>query len=383
MHRLITTTDELASFCNLVKEEPHLTIDTEFIREKTYWPRLCLIQVGGSARQVAIDPLAPLMDLSPLFELLHNPGILKVLHAGRQDLEIFWKLTGAVPTPVFDTQIAAQVIGMGESVGYEALISTLLNLRVDKSQRFTDWSLRPLSQKQVDYALGDVIHLRAAYSKMRSMLESRGRTSWILEEMAALQQPSLYTPSPETAWERIRFSGANGRHLANLRVLAAWREHTAIADDIPRVRVLRDETLVDLAVNLPKDEDSLRRIRGFPQHFKREWRPSFWEAIKQADATAKEDWPQRGRPDPLPKGGEEMLELLRLLLKLRAREHDVTPRLVADKDELEAFVRGKRDLHMLSGWRREVFGDKALALIEGKLAVSFDPAKKDIVWSEN
>ena len=382
MHRLITDSDHLRRFCDEVRHERYVTVDTEFIREKTYWPVLCLVQVAGTEAQAAIDPLAEGIDLSPLLEILNDTRIIKVMHAARQDMEIFFHLSGQVPEPVFDTQVAAQVIGLGESVGYESLINKLLNRSIDKSQRFTDWSHRPLSQKQVDYALGDVTHLREAYEIMRQRIEEQGRLAWIAEEMEALHDAALYDVDPQSCWQRVKMRGANPKQLGRLKVLAAWRETLAQTEDIPRVRILRDETLSDLVVNLPKEEEALKRVRSFPQHFKRQWKESFWKAVKEAEELPKEQWPSRERYDPLPRGGEEAMELLRLLLKLRAREFDVTPRLVADKDELEAFVRGHRELHMLHGWRMEVFGQKALDLVEGKLVFRFDPIKKDICWGE-
>jgi ribonuclease D len=380
MHRLITDSAALAAFCNRVKGEPYLTIDTEFIREKTYWPKLCLVQVGAKEEEAAIDPLAPGMDLTPLFAIMNDPKVIKVMHAGRQDMEIFFHLDGKVPEPVFDTQIAAQVIGLGESVGYEALVNKLLNLPIDKSQRFTDWAHRPLTQKQVDYALGDVIHLRGAYEIIRQEIKKRDRMGWIAEEMEALHDAALYDVDPQACWQRVKMRGGSPKQLGRLKVLAAWREALAQQEDIPRIRIMRDETLADLAANLPKDEAELSRVRSFPQHFKKQWKIGFWEAVKAAENLPKEEWPARERGEPLPKGGEEALELLKLLLRLRAREFEVTPRLVADREELEDFVRGERELHMLTGWRYEVFGEKALALMDGTLSFSFDPAKKDIRW---
>ena len=383
MHRVITDTAALAAFCARVASEPFLTVDTEFLREKTYWPQLCLVQVGGEHEAVAIDPLAKGIDLTPLFDLMHDENVLKVMHSGRQDMEIFYHLMGEVPLPVFDTQIAAQVIGLGESIGYEALVNKLLNLPVDKSQRFTDWSHRPLTQAQVEYALGDVTHLREAYLKMRAEIDQRGRLGWIAEEMEALHEASLYEGEPEEAYKRIKFRGAGGKQLGRLKVMATWRERLAQQEDIPRVRIIRDDALADLAVNLPKDEEALKRVRGFPQHFKREWKESFWVAVDKALNLPKEEWPEKARGEPWQRGGEEAMELLRLLLKLCAQEAQVTPRLLADKEELEAFVRGEREgLHMLRGWRAECFGAKAEALMAGRLSFGFDPKKRDIVWVE-
>ncbi len=289
-HLLITDTATLAAFCERLSHENFITFDTEFIREKTYWPQLCLVQLSGAQEAAAIDPLAEGLDLQPLYHLLVNAKVLKVLHAARQDMEIFHQaMQGKLPTPVFDTQIAAQVAGLGESVGYEALVKQLLGKTLDKSQRYTDWARRPLTEAQIEYALGDVIYLHEAYRKLVARLEKHGRMGWIAEEMAELANPGIYLVQPEDAWQRIKMRASHPRQLGRLKALARWREALAQAEDVPRIRIIRDEVLVEMAVNLPKEEAEMERVRGFPGHLRREWRKSLWEVCKSVAEIAKED----------------------------------------------------------------------------------------------
>lgn len=381
MHRLITDSAKLEDWCRKLAQEPFITLDTEFIREKTYWPHLCLIQLGGEKDVIAVDPLAEGIDMTPVWNLLRDEKLLKVLHAGRQDMEIFWREMGELPASIFDTQIAAQVCGLGENIGYEALVSKLLGKQVDKSQRFTDWARRPLTQAQVDYALGDVIHLHDAYVKMRKEIEKRGRMHWIEEEMAELGRLSLYVIEPEEAWQRIKFRASKRQQLGRLKAYAAWREKLAQEEDVPRSRVIRDDPLAVLAINPPKDLAAMQKVRGFPQHLKREWRESLWQVVEQVRDIAKEDCPEFVRGKPLPPQAEGRLELLKLLLKHCAREAHVAPRLVADKAALEWLASGNTDpAHpLMHGWRLEVFGQQALELMAGKVSFSLDPKTGEVV----
>lgn len=385
---VITDTETLRAFCERMSHEPFITLDTEFLREKTYWPQLCLVQIGGEKEAAAIDPIAGKgMDLQPLYDLLANPKVLKVLHAARQDLEIFHQaMGGTLPLPTFDTQIAAQVIGLGESVGYEALIKQLLGQSIDKTQRYTDWSRRPLSPAQIEYALGDVIYLRDAYLKLMAKLEKSNRMEWIAEEMAAIANPSIYLLQPDEAWKRLKMRASHPRQLGRLKAFAAWREALAQAEDLPRVRIIRDEVLVEMAVNLPKDEGEMERVRGFPGHLKREWRKQLWEICLAVADIAKEDCPPLPKHEPLPAQAEGRLEMLKMLLKHCARDADVTPRMVAEKEDLEALARMDTTrlspLATLSGWRYEVFGKHALGMLQGKLAIRLHPQTGEIIFAE-
>jgi ribonuclease D len=383
----ITDTETLRALCDRLADEPFITVDTEFLRERTYWPQLCLIQVAGAKEAAAIDPLAKGMDLQPLYALLANPDVMKVLHAARQDMEIFCQgMQGSLPTPIFDTQIAAQVVGLGENVSYESLIRQLLGVGIDKGQRFTDWSRRPLSTAQIEYALGDVIHLHQAYPILVARMEKAKRSEWIAEEMAELAKPSLYLVQPEQAWERIKFRASHARQLGRLQLLAAWREHLAQTEDLPRVRIVRDDILIEMATNLPKSESEMEQMRGFPAHLKRAWRVSLWETIQKAHQQPKEDYPPLPEHHPLPAQAESRLEMLKMLLRHCARSADVTPRLVAGKEELEWLARNTPDCEkeaahpLLHGWRWEVFGQHAVRLLTGDLAIRLHPQTGDIVF---
>lgn len=384
MHRLITKTDDLQTFCAAAHKEEFITIDTEFLREKTYWPQLCLIQIGIGEQEIAVDPLAHGMDMEPLWALLKDESVLKVMHAGRQDMEIFWREMGSLPKPIFDTQIAAQVCGLGENIGYEALVKKLLNKQIDKSQRFSDWAKRPLSQSQIEYALGDVIHLHDAYLKMKRIIEKRGRMHWIEEEMEELLKAGLYDIEPADAWKRIKFRASKRQQLGRLQKLAAWREQLAKDEDVPRGRVIRDDALVTLAACPPEDEAAMVKMRGFPQHLKRNWRETLWKTIDEVRDISKEDCPVLPKHKPLPDAAAGRMELLNLLLKSAAREAEVTPRLVADKATIEWLASGNRDQShpVLHGWRFELFGKQALALIDGKVKLSLEPESGNLLIEE-
>jgi ribonuclease D len=369
---LITDTAALAEFCARQRGVDYIAVDTEFMRERTYWPILCVVQVAGPADTAAIDALAPGIDLAPLLTLMNDPATLKLFHAARQDLEIFFHLSGAVPQPLFDTQIAAMVCGFGDSASYETLVRKLAGASLDKASRFTDWSHRPLTERQIDYALGDVIHLRTVYERLQQRLAKNGRASWFAEEMAALIDSSLYRAEPAEAWRRFRLRGkADSRFLAVLRALAAWRETAAQQRDLPRGRILRDEALIEIASHAPKGVEALARTRGLGKGFAEgKLGKEILDAVAQglADRDPPPAIPQKAQNPP---GLGPLIELLRVLLKQRCEDHEVAQKLVASADDLEAIAADDRAaVPALSGWRREVFGGDALALKHGKLALT-------------
>ncbi|CAN5163255.1 ribonuclease D [soil metagenome] len=370
---LITTTDDLAAFCKPLANAEFVAVDTEFMRERTYWPKLCLAQVAGPDEAAAIDALAEGIDLSPLDELMANPKVLKVFHAARQDLEIFYLRMNKVPTPLFDTQVAAMVCGHGEAASYETLASKLAKAKIDKSSRFTDWSRRPLSERQITYALSDVTHLRVVYEKLQRQLEKTDRLSWIAEEMAVLNDPATYRADPELAWRRLKPRGASPRLLGVLKEVAAWRERTVQRIDIPRQRLLRDEQLLEIASHAPKTIEELALTRGLGRGFAEGWQGrEIMEAIEKARQIPETELPTRDRSPEQLRAPGAVVDLLRTLLRLKAEQADVAARLVASADELDRLAAGKRDLHMLHGWRNEIFGKDAVDLIEGRLALALD-----------
>jgi ribonuclease D len=366
---LLTTTADVAALCAELAREPYVAADTEFMRDRTYWPKLCLVQLAGAKRQAAIDPLAKGIDLAPLFMLLADPRVLKVFHAARQDIEIFHRLTGAVPRPLFDTQLAAMVCGYGEEVGYETLVSQIAKGRVDKSSRFTDWSRRPLSAQQLAYALGDVIHLRVIYERLKRQLEQTGRTEWVAQELADLTNPATYSPSPEEAWKRIKVRSREPRFLGVLRALAAWREGEAQRRDVPRNRIVRDDLLLEIAANRPASIEELTKLRRIS--LDRSSAAAAVEAVQAALALPEDRLPRLEPPPKLPRGLGPMIELLRVLLKLKCEEHHVAQRLVATTSDLEAIATQENpDVAALKGWRFEVFGRAALDLKRGELGLA-------------
>ncbi len=368
---LITTTSDLADFCSRARRETYVTVDTEFMREKTYWPQLCLVQVATSEEAVAIDPLAEEIDLAPLLELLADEKVLKVFHASRQDVEIFVAMTGKVPTPLFDTQVAAMVCGYGDSVGYETLVNKIARQSLDKSSRFTDWSQRPLTEKQVDYALADVTHLRVIYEAMAAQIAETGRESWIAEEMEVLTTPSTYQVDPWEAWQRIKHRSGKPRFLAILREVAAWRERAVQQRDIPRNRLLRDDSLLDIAGQAPTSLKDLGRIRALPRNIAEgKLGEELIAAIQRAMALPKDELPLPPDRTELPAGIGPMVELLKVLLKTRCEEAGVAPRLVASGNDLELIAAfDKPGVPALHGWRLELFGHDALDLKGGKLGL--------------
>jgi ribonuclease D len=380
--RLITDTLELAAFCDRLANTEFITVDTEFMRERTYWPRLCLVQVAGPDEARAIDALADGIDLAPLLDLLANPEILKVFHAARQDMEIFSLLMERLPAPLFDTQVAAMVCGFGDSVGYETLVAKLVKARVDKSSRFTDWSVRPLSQRQIDYALGDVTHLRVAYEKLARKLSANGHESWLGEEMAVLNDPATYAPEPALAFRRMKARNPSPRTLALLRELAGWRELEARRLDLPRNRVLRDEALVEIAHHAPATIEALERTRGLGRRMAQGAAgQAILEAVRRGQAVAQADCPRpQGKP-ALPRGLGPVVDLLKVLLKMKCEENQVAQKLVASSADVERIAaEGEAaDVAALRGWRRQVFGEDALALRGGATALAADGKRLKLV----
>lgn len=370
---IIADTQELAAFCTRISSAPFITVDTEFMREKTYFPQLCLIQVGGPEEARAIDPLAPGIDLKPLFELLADTRIMKVFHAARQDVEIFMNISGAVPTPLFDTQVAAMVCGFGDAVSYETLASQLAKARIDKSMRFTDWSLRPLTEKQVEYALADVTHLRIVYEKLLRKLEKNGRREWLTEEMAVLTDPGTYRTNPEDAWRRLKPRSSSPKFLAVLKELAAWREREAQERDIPRQRMLRDETLMEIAAHHPNTVAELGRTRGIGKGLvEGRMGAIILEAVQRGLAMPEDQIPKPPERVEMPRGLGPVVDLLKVLLKMKCDEHGVAQKLVANSADIEAIaIDDQADVAALKGWRRELFGDDALKLKHGELGLGF------------
>ena len=368
---LISDTQSLAEVCARLQREAFVTVDTEFMRETTYWAKLCLVQIGGDNEAHAIDPLAPGIDLKPLYEMFADAKVLKVFHAARQDLEIFLHEGGALPHPVFDTQVAAMVCGFGDQVGYETLVNKLAGAQLDKSQRFTDWSRRPLTDRQVKYALGDVTHLRKVYGELQRRLERTARTPWLTEEMAVLTNEKTYRVEPRDAWKRIKTRLRSGRMAAVLRELAAWREEAARTLDWPRQRVAKDEALAELAAHPPETVDDIKRSRLAKSLGAERFSPGILAACARAKAGAESDWPHVQNNDAADQGPRAMVELLKLLLKVKSEAHQVAPRLIASSDDIEEIAKSDNaEVEAMSGWRREIFGEDAIKLKAGKLAVA-------------
>ena len=373
---LITATEDLAALCDRLAQERFVTVDTEFMRERTYWPELCVVQLAGEREVAVIDALAPGLDLAPLGALLANPAVMKVFHAARQDVEIFLLKFGAVPTPLYDTQIAAMVAGFGDQVSYDQLCRALAGAHIEKAHRFSDWSARPLSASQIAYAAADVTHLRKIYAALSERLEREGRAAWVAEEMAALADPATYRTDPDTVWERMKPRTHNRRFLGLLKAVAAWREREAQRINIPRQRLVKDETLLEIAATGPETPAELARARGISEGFaKGRSGASLLAAIAAAKALPEEALPEapkehhRRGPPPSP----ALVALLKVLLAAKSEEHHVAPKLLASTEELERFAAEPApDLPMLHGWRRSVFGEAALALKRGRLALAVE-----------
>ena len=369
--RLIKTTSELREFCERLAQHEFVTVDTEFIREQTFWPKLCLIQLASPSDEAIVDPLEPGVDLAPFYELMANESVVKVFHAARQDLEIVWTQARLIPHPIFDTQVAAMVCGFGESVSYVSLVKQITGRDIDKSSRFTDWARRPLTEKQLVYALGDVTYLRDVYQRLKSELESTGRLRWLDEEMASLTEVRTYQSSPEDAWRRLKLRVKNRRSLAVLMELAAWRERAAQGQDVPRNRILRDEALYDIANQQPVETAQLSQLRSLSEGFARSSRAKdIVEAVKRGLARDPKTIPMLREGSGLPPDKIATAELLRVLLKACAARNKVAPRLIADSEDLDRLLMEEEpDIAALKGWRYELFGAEAQRLKRGELAL--------------
>jgi len=375
---LITTTNSLSELCNKLKESEYVTVDTEFIREKTYWPDLCLIQVADSKNAAVVDVLSPNINIEPLLNIMHDPKILKVFHAARQDLEIFFKLTNRLPQPLFDTQIAAMVCGFGDSVGYDTLVNKITGKIIDKSSRFTDWSLRPLTQKQIDYALGDVTHLRLVYENLNQHLLEGDRSEWLREEVEKLNDTGIYQTSPPDAWKRIKSRNTNPRFLGVLKELASWREKEAQKKNIPRNHVIKDEALVEIAHSSPKSLKSLNRIRGLGQRTAEGYvGQSLLKAVGVGENIPLNQCPQVPRRPSIPKNIGPITDYLKVLLKMKCDEHGIAQKLIANSADIEklAAFGSKAGIAAISGWRKDLFGEDAINLIEGRSTIIVEEQK--------
>ena len=379
IHPLIDTSAELSALCQRLSQHPFVAVDTEFMRENTYWPELCLLQIASVDEAAAIDPMASGLDMAPLLELLvDNHDVMKVFHAGGQDLEIVYTLTGKMPVPLFDTQIAAMALGHGEQIGYSNLIESMLGHSLDKGARFTDWSRRPLDKRQIDYAIADVTHLAEIFPRMVDKLRRNGRGAWLDEEMERLADPSSFAFDTEHAWKRLKLPGRNPLVLGRLKAIAAWRETEARGKNLPRGRIIKDDTLGELASHPPKSQDDLGKVRGLSAG----WRSNdigarLMTAVLAAKPLSAEEMPTREPNRPgLTKDAALVSDLLKLLLKIRSKETGVASKLIARSDELEALAAGvRKDLNILSGWRFEEFGRDALDLVEGRLAFATENGK--------
>ncbi|PHP28999.1 ribonuclease D [Limimaricola cinnabarinus] len=376
----ITTTEDLAAFCQRAAKHPYVTVDTEFLRERTYYSKLCLIQLahpgedgpdGGEGSAVLVDPLVEGLDLAPLYDLFRDPGVVKVFHAARQDLEIFQVEADLIPAPLFDTQVAAMVCGFGEQAGYETLVRKIARAEIDKSSRFTDWSRRPLSEAQKSYALADVTHLRVIYEWLAAQLKKTGRARWVAEEMAVLNDPATYRVDPAQAWQRVKTRSNSPKFIAALRELAQFREAYAQERDVPRSRVFKDDALVELASTRPANEKDLGRSRLLLRDARKgEIAEGILAAVDRAARLPADRMPRAEKPRDQLQVNPALADLLRVLLKARSEAEGVAPKLIASSADLDALAAGEREVHALYGWRREVFGEQALALCEGRVGLA-------------
>lgn len=374
---IISDTASLEQLCAELACDEFIAVDTEFMREQTFWPVLCLIQIAGSRRQAVIDPLSPGLDLRPFYDLMADDRVLKVFHAARQDIEIIYWRSGAIPHPLFDTQVAAMVCGFGEQVGYEGLARSLAKARIDKSSRFTDWSRRPLSERQLAYAVSDVTHLRTIYVKLKAELDRSGREPWLEEEMAILASPDTYRSDPEGAWRRVKFRPRNRRQLAVLASVAAWREREAQGRDVPRNRILKDDALAEIAVQAPQSDDELKRLRALPRGFAgSRFAEAVLEAVAAGLARPEDEWPELESENGRAEGTSATVDVLRLALKIVCEAEGIAPRLVASTGDLEAIAAGRTEgVAVLHGWRHRLFGRTALALARGRLTIGLDDGR--------
>ena len=373
---LITTSSELAEVCARMARHPFVTVDTEFLRETTYYPLLCVAQMASPDEAVVIDALAPGIDLAPFFDLLTNEAVVKVFHAARQDIEIIWNLAKKIPHPIVDSQVAAMVLGYGDSISYDQLVQRITGDQLDKSHRFTDWSRRPLSEAQITYALSDVTHLRDVYIKLAADLKKRERSSWVEAEMDVLTSPDTYRMDPDRAWERLKTRVRKPRELAVLIEVAAWREREAQTRDVPRSRVLKDDVVGDIATQAPITIERLGNLRSLPRGFERSrWGDAIIDAVKRGLERDPKTLPQLDRFRPAPNGAATV-ELLKVLLRMTAERHAVAAKVIATVDELDRIAASDdADVPALKGWRRELFGENALALKHGKLALAVEKGR--------
>ncbi|MEO1015616.1 MAG: ribonuclease D [Pseudomonadota bacterium] len=379
--RVVTTTEELSAFCDEIKTQEFVTVDTEFMREKTYWPILCLIQVAAPNAEAIIDPLPEEIDLAPLLDLLALQDVVKVFHAARQDVEIFVRLMGRPPAPLFDTQVAAMACGFGDQIGYEPLMRALLGAKIDKGSRFTDWSRRPLSDKQLTYALSDVTHLRDAYPILARKLDRDDRRDWVAEEMSALIDPGLYRTEPEEAWRRLKLRNVRPSEIGAVMKLAEWREREAQGRDVPRGRIIKDEAIFEIARLKPQTADDLARARSLPNGTERsKFGVAILDAVKEGGAIPREELPKVDRNPNRTPPPPDVVDMLKVVLKRQCERHDVAPRLIASGADLEELaLNPQADIPALKGWRREVFGEAAEKVMRGEIALRLVGGKLDLV----
>jgi ribonuclease D len=373
---LISTTDDLAEACSRMAAQPFVTVDTEFLRETTYYPLLCVAQMASPAEAIVIDALATGLDLTPFFALMANESVVKVFHAARQDIEIVWNMAKTIPHPIVDTQVAAMVLGYGDSISYDQLVQRITGDALDKSHRFTDWTRRPLTDAQIAYAVSDVTHLRDVYLKLAADLEKRGRSNWVEAEMEVLTSPDTYRADPERAWERLKNRVRKPKELAVLMEVAAWREREAQTRDVPRGRVIKDEVLVDITVQAPTTIERLGQLRSLPKGFERSrWGDQIVDAVKRGLERDPKSLPRLERFKPAPNGAATV-ELLKVLLRMTSERHGVAAKIIATVEDLDRIAANdEADVPALKGWRRELFGDKALALKQGRLALAVDKGR--------
>lgn len=372
---IITTTKDLTKLCAKLQKGSFVTIDTEFIREKTYYPELCLIQIAGSETEACIDALAKGLDLTPLFDLLQNPDVVKVFHAAHQDVEIFLHLTGKIPTPLFDTQVAAMVCGYGENVGYQQLVHDVTGVSLDKSMRFTDWKRRPLSEEQIAYALNDVTYLRDIYTSFVAKIKENGRGSWLEQELEVQNNPKTYETDDNEVWRKVKIPFKKQIQTYIFSKLCAWREKTAKKKDVPRKHILKDDALIELAVISPSTPEEMERCRSVSSGFcKGTFGTEILNVIQSAKSDDPKNYPKDWKPKkPLTATQHTMVELLRLLLSVQCASFGVAPKIIATTEDLQKLACGDNNVLCMKGWRREIFGEKVLLFKQGKLSICFNP----------
>jgi ribonuclease D len=379
--KVITTSRELHESVARLSESPVVTVDTEFMRETTYWPKLCVIQLAGPDGAIVVDALAPKLDLKPFFDLMADTKVMKVFHAARQDIEIVYHLSGIIPHPIFDTQVAAMVCGFGESISYDQLVARLTGDKIDKSSRFTDWSRRPLSERQLTYAAADVTHLRDVYRELNKRVHDQGRGDWVRTEMEILSSVDTYRTDPEEAWKRLKMRIRKPVELAVLQDVAAWREREAQSRDVPRSRVVKDDALFEIAAQQPTTPEALAELRTIPRGFERSRSgEEILAAVRRAVALPKEQLPKVPKSRPNGESNSAAVDLLKVLLKMVSEKHGVASKLIATVSDLEAIAADDNaDVPALSGWRRKLFGDAALRLKHGEIALRTDGRKVSLI----